>query len=213
MRIAVLGANGNVGSRTVAEALGRGHEVTAVVRGTDRAANVPEGANLETADVRDAVAVRRLAEGHDVLIAATRPAAGSEGGHAEMTDGILAGLAGSNVRLIMVGGAASLVVPGSDGVLVLDDPRFVPPAIRAIASASLEQYRRCLAAGDVAWTYLCPPALLEPGERTGRYRVGGEELLLDAAGRSAISMEDFAIALLDEAEEARHCRARFTVAY
>ncbi|WP_295811979.1 NAD(P)-dependent oxidoreductase [uncultured Nitratireductor sp.] len=213
MRIAVLGANGNVGSRTVAEALARGHSVTAVVRGRDRAGNVPEGVTVQVADVRDADAVAQLAREHDVLIAATRPAAGSEEGHAAMTDGILTGLAGSDARLLMVGGAASLVVPGSDGTLVLDDPRFVPPAIRPIAQASLDQYQRCDAAGDVDWSYLCPPALLEPGERTGHYRLGGEELLVDSAGRSAISMEDFAIALVDEAEEARHRRARFTVAY
>lgn len=213
MRIAVLGANGNVGCRAAAEALARGYRVTAVVRDRKRVANVPEGAAIVIADVSDADAIARLAREHDLLIAATRPAGGHEGDHAAMTDGILAGLKGSSARLIMVGGAACLAVPDSDGGLVLDDPRFVPPAIRPIAQASLEQYRRCQEADDVDWTYLCPPALLEPGERTGRYRLGAGELLLDSAGRSAISIEDFAIALLDEAEEARHRRARFTVAY
>jgi len=213
MRIAILGANGNVGSRTVAEVLARGHAVTAVVRGEDRAGNVPDDATLHVADVCDAEAVARLARQHDVVVAATRPAVGREEVQAAMTRGILAGMAGSGARLLMVGGAACLLVPGSGGVRVIDDPQFVPPDLRPIAQASLDQYTLCIAADDVDWAYLSPPALLEPGVRTGRYRLGKDELLMDEEGRSAISMEDFAVALVDEAEQARHRRACFTAAY
>jgi putative NADH-flavin reductase len=88
-----------------------------------------------------------------------------------------------------------------------------PAAWRPIALACNAQLDACRAEQGVDWAYLSPPALLEPGERTGRYRLGAGELLVDAAGRSAISMEDFAVALLDEAERPRHRRVRFTVAY
>lgn len=213
MRIAVLGANGNVGSRTVAEGLVRGHAVTAIVRGEDRAGNVPEGAALHVADVCDAEAVARLARKHDLVVAATRPAVGREKDQVAMTAGILAGMAESGARLLVVGGAACLIVPGSGGMRVIDDPQLVPPELRPIAQASFDQYTLCIAADDVDWTYLSPPALLEPGVRIGRYRLGKDELLMDEEGRSAISMEDFAVALVDEAEKARHRRACFTAAY
>jgi len=213
MRIAVLGANGNVGRRAVAEALARGHAVTAVVRGEERAGNVPAGAARHVADARDAGATARLARQHDVVIAATRPAAGREKDQAAMTASILAGMAGSGARLLVVGGAAPLRVPGSGGVRVIDDPRWVAPEWRAVAQASLDQHALCVAADGVDWTYLSPPALLEPGARTGRYRLGTDELIIDGQGRSAISIEDFAVALLDEAETPRHRRACFTAAY
>ncbi|MCR4269095.1 NAD(P)-dependent oxidoreductase [Nitratireductor sp. ZSWI3] len=213
MRIAVFGANGNVGSRVVAEALSRRHRVTAVLRDAGRAARVPAGAVIRAGDASDAAQVAKLADGHDVVVAATRPASGREGDASTTMRALLEGLAGSETRLIVVGGAASLLVPGGGGTLVLDDPRFVPETVRPIARSSYEQFALCRAARDVDWTYLCPPALLEPGERTGRFRLGSDELLVDAAGRSALSMEDLAIAVVNEAEEARHRRARFTAAY
>lgn len=214
MRIAVLGANGNMGSRTAAEALARGHAVTAVVRGADRADNVPPGVELLAADIGDAGAVAEIAAEHALVVAATRPPNGRESEQAAMTEAILAGMAGSGARLLVVGGAACLTVPGSGGVKVIDDPGFVPPDLRPVAQASLDQYTLCAAAGaDVDWTYLAPPALFAPGTRTGRYRLGMDEMLLDGDGRAAISMEDFAVALMDEAERPRHRRARFTVAY
>jgi uncharacterized protein len=96
---------------------------------------------------------------------------------------------------------------------VLDDPRFLPAAARPIALACVAQLAACRAETRADWTYLSPPANLGPGERTGAYRIGGDELLVDSAGNSAISMEDLAVALLDEVEQPRHHRARFTVAW
>ncbi|NYI04485.1 NAD(P)-dependent oxidoreductase [Allostreptomyces psammosilenae] len=213
MRITVFGAAGNVGSRVVAEALARGHRVTAVVRGHARLAELPAAADARIGDAADPRDVARLSAGRDLVIGATRPAPGSERELVRAARGLLAGLAGSGVRLLLVGGAATLTVPGTGGRTVLEDPRFLPAAWRDIALACADQLRVCQAEREVDWAYLSPPALLEPGARTGAYRLGTDELLLDASGRSAISMEDLAVALLDEAERPEHHRTRFTAAY
>ncbi|MEV7097529.1 NAD(P)H-binding protein [Amycolatopsis sp. NPDC051045] len=210
MRITVFGAAGAVGRRVVAEAFTRGHEVTAVVRDPRRAADLPAEATVRTGDAANPSDVASLARGQDLVITATRPAAGREAELVQTTRSLLEGLAGTGVRLLAVGGAATLRTPG--GTTVLDDPAF-PAELRPIASACRDQHEVYRAGTGVDWTYASPPLLLEPGERTGHYRLGGDDLLADAGGRSAISMEDFAIALLDEAERPRHHRTRFTVAY
>ena len=128
------------------------------------------------------------------------------------TEGLLASLRGSDTRLLVVGGAGSLTLPGTDG-LTLAETADLPEEIRPIALAGCAQLAACQADEQVDWSYLSPPASLEPGERTGQYRRGGDELLTDEAGVSAISMEDFAVTLLDEAEQPQHHRRRFTVAY
>ncbi|MGW2250840.1 NAD(P)-dependent oxidoreductase [Kitasatospora sp. NPDC001660] len=212
MRITVFGSTGNVGGRVVAEALARGHEVTAVVRDPGKPHGLPAAAVTAVGDARNAEDVARLAAGQDLVITATRPAPGSEGELAVATQGLLAGLAGTAVRLLAVGGAGSLTVPGTDGTILVDTPDF-PAAIRPIALACNEQLDLYRADDQVDWTYLSPAALLEPGTRTGRFRLGRDELLVDADGNSAISMEDLAVALLDEAETPTHRRTRFTAAY
>ncbi|MCX3062833.1 NAD(P)-dependent oxidoreductase [Streptomyces beihaiensis] len=213
MNITVYGARGAVGSRTVAEALRRGHEVTAVVRDPARAAALPEGVRIRTGDAADPRAVARLAAGQDVVISATRPAPGREPELAAVAGSLLAGLHATGVRLLLVGGAASLTVPGAGGLTVVEEAGF-PAALRPIALACNDQLAVCRTTGhDVDWAYLSPAALLEPGERTGGYRLGADELVVDGDGVSAISMEDLAVALLDEAERPKHHRTRFTAAY
>lgn len=209
MRITVFGAAGAVGSRVVAEALWRGHDVTAVVRDPARLPH-DTPARVRTGDASDVEDVAALSVGQDLVISATRPAPGHENDLVTTAKALLAGLARTGVRLLLVGGAAGLTVPGTGGLTVAETPDF-PPAWRPIALACNEQLEACRAETRADWAYLSPPALLEPGERTGVYRVGGDKLLVDAAGRSAISMEDLAVALLDEAERPRHRRARFTV--
>ncbi|MFI1180080.1 NAD(P)-dependent oxidoreductase [Streptomyces sp. NPDC020799] len=213
MRITVFGAAGNVGSRVVAEALSRGHEVTAVVRDPARFPHLPAGVEARTGDAAVADDVAALSAGQDLVISATRPAPGRESEHAATTRALLAGLARTGVRLLVVGGAGSLTVPGSGGRAVRDDPALAPAAIRPITLAGTEQLAVCRAETTVDWVYLSPAARLAPGERTGAYRLGTDELLVDAEGNSAISMEDLAVALLDEAEWPKHRRVRFTVAY
>ncbi|WP_329558789.1 NAD(P)H-binding protein [Streptomyces uncialis] len=211
MRITVFGAAGNAGSRIVNEALGRGHEVTAVVRDAARFAGLPALAGHRVGDAADPEDVRRLAAGQDVVITATRPPRGREHELASAARGLLAGLAGSGVRLLVVGGAGSLTVPGSGGRLLVDDPAYVPAGWRDIALGGVGQLDVFRAEEEVDWAYVSPPAVLEPGTRTGRYRLGRDELLVGADGTSMISMEDLAVALVDEAEAGRYRRERFTV--
>ncbi|MDH6707502.1 putative NADH-flavin reductase [Kitasatospora sp. MAA19] len=212
MRITVFGATGNVGGRVVAEALARGHQVTAVVRDPAKPHGLPSAAALTVGDARNAEDVARIAAGQDLVITATRPAPGSEHELPAATRGLLAGLAGTGVRLLAVGGAGSLTIPGRGGLTVVEDPGL-PAEILPIARACGEQFDLYRADAHVDWTYLSPAAVLEPGERTGRFRLGRDELLVDADGLSAISMEDLAVALLDEAEQPVHRRTRFTAAY
>jgi len=212
MRITVFGAGGSVGSRVVAEAVARGHEVTAVVRDPARFHDLHPGAHVRAGDAGNVEDVIALSAGQDVVVAATRPAPGSESDLVITTKALLAGLAGTGVRLLVVGGAGSLTVPGSNGITVSEQPDF-PADLRDIALAGAEQLEACRAKTDVDWAYLSPAALMEPGLRTGEYRVGTDELLVDAEGESTISMEDFAVVLLDEVEQTKHHRTRFTAAY
>ena len=108
--------------------------------------------------------------------------------------------------------AASLKMPDFNGNTVLTEPGFLPDSVRPIALASFEQYEICMGETRAEWSYLSPPAILTPGQRSGHYGLGSDVLLTDAKGASQISMEDFAVALIDEAEKPRHTGKRFTVA-
>lgn len=211
MRITIFGAGGSVGSRIVAEAVHRGHDVTAVVRTPSSARGLPETAVVRQGDAADVEQVVRLAAGQDAVVGTTRPPAGREHELVETARSLLAGTRRAGTRLLLVGGAATLTVPATGG-LVVDDPELVGPEWHAITRACADQHEVCRADDAADWTYLSPPALLEPGKRTGRYRLGRDELLVDADGRSTISIEDLAVALLDEAERPRHRRMRFTAA-
>ncbi|WP_040778049.1 NAD(P)-dependent oxidoreductase [Nocardia pneumoniae] len=210
MRMTVFGAAGDVGRRVVAEALARQHEVTAVVRNLARASTVPAGALIRRGDASDLDDVVSLSTGRDLVITATRPAPGREHELTAVTSVLLAGLARTGVRLLVVGGAATLTMPGAGDLTLHETPDF-PVELRGIAQACADQLALCRADTTADWTYLSPPAELVPGERTGSYRLGADELLARADGLSAISMEDFAVALLDEAERPAHRRIRFTV--
>ncbi|MHB1526768.1 MAG: NAD(P)-dependent oxidoreductase [Candidatus Dormibacteria bacterium] len=212
MRIIVFGAAGNVGSRVVTEALSRGHQVTAVVRDPARFHQLNTAADARAGDASNVEDVAELSAGQDLVISATRPAPGRENELLTTTRALLAGVARSGVRLLVVGGAASLIVPGAGGTTVVDAPGF-PAALRDLALACVGQLAACRSDTVVDWAYLSPAALLEPGERTGTYRLGTDELLVDAQGNSTISMEDLAVVLLDEAERPGHRRTRFTAAY
>ncbi|MBC7632385.1 NAD(P)-dependent oxidoreductase [Aeromicrobium sp.] len=198
MQIAVIGAAGNVGSRVVAEALRRGHRVTPLSR--------------DDVDATDTNAVADLIAGHDVAVGATRPVPGDEQSALVATRSLLDAHAAAGVRFVMVGGAGSLLVPGAGNRLVADDPRWVPPEIADLARTGNDQLTLCREHGRADWTYVTPSALMEPGLRTGSYRVGQDELLVDSTGRSYVSMEDIAVAVVDEIEQPAHRGQRFTVA-
>ncbi|WP_067825831.1 NAD(P)-dependent oxidoreductase [Nocardia inohanensis] len=212
MRITIFGASGGVGSRTVREAVARGHEVVAVARNSAGLAGLPEAAEVRTGDVSDPQQVAAISAGSDVVISATRPVAGQENELVRAAVGLLEGLADSEIRLLVVGGAGSLTVPGT-GKTVIEQPGF-PADWVPIADACNRQLAVFQDSGPgVDWAYVSPAAMLEPGERTGSYRLGADELIADDEGNSAISMEDLAVALVDEAERPKHHRTRFTVGY
>lgn len=213
MKITVLGAAGNVGRRVVAEALSRGHEVTAVVRNSTSSNGLPVAAKIRAGDAGNVEDVAKVSDGQDVVISAIKPAPGNKSETVATTNALMEGLAQTGVRLLLVGGAATLTVPGTGGKTVIEESNFLPLSVRQVGEASADQLEACRPESRVDWAYLSPPAHLVPGERTGTYRLGADELLLDAEGNSTISIEDLAVVLLDEAEQPRHHRTRFTAAY
>ena len=213
MRITVFGAAGDVGSRVVTEALSRGHEVTGVVRDPAQFGKLPPQAQARSGDAGNNDDVAQLSAGQDVVISAIRPPDGYEGELVTITKAILDGVTRSGVRVIIVGGAASLKMPGQHDTTVLTAPNFLPDAVLDIARACFAQHEICRTDEHADWVYISPPANLTPGVRTGDFRLGRDELLVDENGNSAISIEDFAMVLLDEAEQARHQRVRITAAY
>lgn len=212
----VLFGGGMIGQRVAREALERGHTVTAVVRDPARADFgdlTSKGLTVAQGDVRDAESVARAATGHDAVVSAVGPSGGQppemlvDAAHA-----LLAGLSQAGVRrLIVVNGAGSLeVAPGQQ---LLDTPEF-PAAWQPGARAHRDALAAIRASGaDLDWTVFSPATFIAPGERTGAYRTGGDQLVTDTKGESRISAEDYAVALVDELETPRHPRQRFTVAY
>jgi putative NADH-flavin reductase len=153
-------------------------------------------------------------EGADAVVSAYSPAAGREQELLQATEAVLAGAQQAGVaRVVIVGGAASLfIAPG----LTLLDSGHLPEAWRAIAQAHsdlLALIRKSDVAAELDWTYFSPAAFIQPGERTGKFRLGHDELVADAQGQSRISAEDYAIALVDELEKPQHVRQRFTIGY
>ncbi len=213
MKIIVFGATGDVGSRVAEEALLRGHEVTAVVRNENKLDRLPRATSVRVLDVTDTKAVARAMAGHDLAVSALRPPDGRETDLPELTKSVLDAAAESKTRVLVVGGAANLLMPDMSGHTVLTAPNFLPEAVKPIAAACFTQFAYCVAEDRADWTYFSPPAMLEPGQRTGHYRRGSDILLVDEAGHSKVSMEDFAVAMMDEAETPTENVKRVTVAY
>jgi putative NADH-flavin reductase len=215
MRIVLFGASGNVGRRVAEEAGRRGHEVTGVVR-DPAASQASPGVTLLRGDATDTSSVAEVVRGAGAVVNAISPRPSVRGLPApSMTAAaraLMAGLREAEVRrLLWVGGAGSLEV--SPGLALVDLPSF-PAAYRSEALAQREALQLLRAeAIDLEWTYLSPAAEIVPGARTGAYRTTGDRLLADAQGRSAITFEDFAVAVLDELERPAHVRQRFGVAY
>lgn len=212
MKIALYGATGTIGQRIKREALGRGHHVTAIVRDPSKIVTENRKLNRVKGDALDAASVAELVRGHDVVINATSAPHDNPYAAIDVARSQIKGLTEAGVkRLIVVGGAGSLEV--APGVQLVDTPEF-PKAWFEIADAhrdALGVYKS--EAGELDWTYLSPAALIEPGERTGNFRLGGTNFLSDAEGISRISAEDYAVALLDEIENPQHVKQQFTLAY
>lgn len=213
MKIALIGATGFVGSGILNEALNRGHQVTALVRHTDK---LPQNPNLvaQQADVFDTDKFAQLLAGHEAVISAYNPGWTNPDIQREQEEGsrsILNAVKKAGVkRLLVVGGAGSLEV--APGVQLVDTPDF-PAEYKAGALGARAALNDLRSEQEVEWTFLSPSAVLEPGERTGKFRLGGDQLLADADGQSKISVEDYAVALLNELKNPQHIRQRFTVGY
>jgi uncharacterized protein len=208
MKVVLYGASGMIGSRILEELLSRGHQVTAVVR--NPAKITAAGPRVLKGDVTDAASVAQTARGADAAISAYAPPKGEEPAIAAAVLALLDGLAEAGVRrLIVVGGAGSL--EAAPGVALVDAPGF-PEAYRDIAMAHRDLLP-ILRESNLDWTYLSPAAFIEPGERTGKFRLGATTLLVDEKGDSRISAEDYAVALVDELENPQHVRRQFTLAY
>ncbi len=216
MKIALIGATGFVGTALLTELLNRKHQVTALVRNPARlepAANV----KAQALDVNDDAAVSAAVRGHDAVISAFNPGWDVANLYDKFLQGsasIVRGVEASGVRrLLVVGGAGSLYV--APGVQLVDTPDFsshVPPNIIPGAKAARDALTALRGNTVLEWTFLSPPALLVPGERSGKYRLGGEELLMAGDQPAGIAVADLAVAIVDEMERPAHLRARFTVA-
>ncbi|MFJ8647591.1 NAD(P)-dependent oxidoreductase [Streptomyces sp. NPDC093546] len=213
MRITVIGATGMVGSRVTAEAVRRRHQVTAVSRRPSESPHTAAGTTATlAADFTAAGAPDAALAGADALVLSVPPVLDDAAAVTGSMHRLLDAAASADVRVLVVGGAGPLRIPGDPARLAVDDETFVPAAWRSLARASLAQLRACESHAYRGWTYLSPPALLEPGERTGTYRWGRDTLLTDAAGASRISAEDLAVAVVDELERPAGA-AHLTVAY
>jgi len=212
MNIALIGATGYVGSALLQEAVARGHTVTALVSHPEKVgANAAVTAVASDVLAQDALAARLA--GHDAVISAFS-------GHAQadvlgyyldgMASIVKAAKQAGVKRLLVVGGAGSLeVAPGRQ---LIDTPDF-PAQWKATAEGARQALALLREESELDWTMLAPSAHLEPGERTGRFRLGTDSLLVDGEGNSRISLADYAVAMLDELEQPAHSRTRFTVGY
>jgi putative NADH-flavin reductase len=203
MKVALIGITGNVGTRLSAELLRRRHEVTGIARNPDKVSSQP-GLTTKRGDVKNETELAQLLAGHDAVIHSVMFQ--SSDPHKVLRATKKAGVK----RLLVVGGAGSLAV--APGKQLVDTPEF-PDIYKAEAMAGRDFLNVLRTEKDLDWTFLSPSAFLAPGERTGKFRLGGDELLIGADGESKISMEDFAIALVDELENPGHSRQRFTVGY
>jgi uncharacterized protein len=217
--IALFGATGMIGQRILNEALSRGHKVTAIVRDVTKAPQKRANLEIKPGDILKPEAVALAVAGNSVVVSAYGPRGGDPHEAWTAVRSLMEGVAaakettGKPIRFIVVGGAASLEV--APGVALLDTPNF-SAAWKPVASA----YREVLAilrkeatAAGLDWTYFSPAAFIQPGERTGKFRLGTDQLVVDSKGESRISCEDYAVAMVDEIEKPQFIGKRFTAAY
>lgn len=203
MKIVLIGASGNIGAKVLAEALNRGHDVTAIVRHPEKLTPRPR-LTIRQGDIADAGGLAKLLPGHDAVISSVR--------YTEFDPhALVEAIKKSGVRrYLVVGGAGNLRM--KSGIRRVDDPEFPaagrPNSLKGIAFLELLQGER-----ELDWTFLSPAMFINPGERTGKFRLGTDALLYDDKGNSHISQEDYAVAMIDELERPAHSRRQFTIGY
>ena len=213
MKLALIGASGFVGAAVLQEALGRGHQVTGIVRNP---AKLPQHAalNAVAGDAYNAEALAAHFKGHDAVIHAFNPGWGTADIRERFIQGSQAIIAASKQadvqRLLVVGGAGSLYV--APGLQLIDTPDF-PAEYKEGAEGARQALNLLKAETALAWSFISPPALLQPGARSGQFRIGGDQLLMNGDAPAQISVADLAVAIIDELERPHHLRQRFTVGY
>lgn len=215
MKIALLAATGRAGQTILNELISRGHQVTAVARDLAKLPKErPETVVPVQDDLSDANRIAEIIHGSDAVVSAV--GAPRNDPHADtdvllwISERIVTAVRQSGTpRLIVVGGCGSLWL--SPGIKVIDS-EYWPKSLVPIARSHMKVLE-ALKTSEINWTYVSPPMLIDLGERTGRYRLGGDELIIDDQGKSWISFEDYAIALVDELEKPAHERARFSVGH
>ena len=201
-KIALVGASGNIGSRILSEALSRSHQVTGIVRNPEKL-SAQAGLSIAQGDLADPNSLSKLVAGADVLVVSIR---WTDNAAQVLETARLAGVS----RVLVVVGAGSL--EASPGVRVLDTPEF-PAAWRTGAEGAARALAAFRQEQQLDWVAFSPSWTIAPGERTGKFRIGGDQLLRDDKGESLISREDFAVAIIDEIEKPQHHRQRITVGY
>lgn len=210
MNIIVFGATGRVGQAIVKELLKRKHQVTAAVRDVQRLGGLTGDVKVVEVDLLSLADVTEAARGHELIISAYGPRFGAEDELVEVARILIEAAKKAQVpRILVVGGAGSLKT--GSGELLMDTLEF-PEEARPLALAHAEAFA-VISQAEVIWTYFSPAAVIKPGLRTGNFRIGTDWLVTDELGYSRISIEDYAVALVDEAEEAEFVNARFTVGY
>jgi hypothetical protein len=203
MKIALIGATGNIGAKVLSEALQRGHQVTGIVRNADKL-QARDGLTAKQCDLAEEKKLAGVIKGSDAVIVSVRHDLNN-------VRHVYAACKAAGVkRVLVVGGAASLEV--ALGVMLIDTPGF-PEQIKVQATPAVEALKHIRDEKDLEWSFISPSIIIAPGERTGKFRIGGDQLLKDKKGDSKISQEDFAIAIIDEVEKPKHIRKRFTVGY
>jgi len=214
-KILLIGASGFVGSAILNEAINRDYKVTAVVRNPEKITLENENLSVIKADVSSAETVAELSKSFDTVVSAynpgwTNPNIAEE--TASVYNSILAGVKKAGVkRLLCVGGAGSLF--SAPGVRLMETgaiPEAFMPAVKALADFYLDVLTN---ETEIDWVFFSPAGSIAPGERTGRFRLGKDDLLVSKDGNSNISVEDYAVAMIDEVENKKHHQERFTIGY
>jgi uncharacterized protein len=208
MNVVLYGATGKSGIRILTELLARNQNVTAVARNP---VGLPANVKTVKDDLSDVNKIASLISGSDAVISAYAPPPDDTDQLLGVTERLIEAVrkAGKNIRLIVVGGAGSLEV--APGVTVLKSGHI--PSEWVPIATSHQKALELLKQSDINWTCFSPAGFFEPGKRTGKFRLDTDKLVADAQGNSRISMEDYAIALVDELEKPAHERARFTIGY
>lgn len=210
MKVAIIGASGMIGQRLVQEGLRRKYQITAAARDLSKIDQSSGNVQVIHVNVMEPLSIEAAVSGHDVVISAFGPEFGNEDQLAEAARALSEGVKNAGIkRLLIVGGAGSLEV--EPGVRLMDTPDF-PEELKPLAQAHVEAYE-IYRQSDLEWTYVSPASWIEPGKRTGNFRIGTSRLITDDEGASRISAEDYAAALFDEVEDPQFVQDRFTVAY